>query len=197
MNRNIFKSRRYHEFFEGYTEQTCVVNGKERIERLYTGDYYCSDLDRKNKIIRKVTYSILFFVILLNYIYIATRMTSFNIARTTGICHGIISVLLLWLLVSVVYYVSAKDEMTVRIYRSGSKRLIKLSIITSIAFIALSVNYLVLFIIGRDISEFLDLFPYSVIGFGLAFFIYKTENGTKYNVIKNNISVDGGEEIEY
>ena len=50
-NRGFF-SKAYHRFFRGYSEIAVPGKGGKgtRIERIYTGDYYRQDLDRKNKI---------------------------------------------------------------------------------------------------------------------------------------------------
>ena len=120
--KDFYNSRRYHSFFEGYTEKTVVENGKEKIVRVYTGDYYRPKLTSGQRLFRKVLNCALLALTMGLYVYCATQPLEINLSPLVGICQGFEGFLLLWLLVSVADYTAAKEQMTLRVYRMGTQR---------------------------------------------------------------------------
>jgi len=57
----LWHSRFYHRYFEGYTENKELdQNGKERIRRIYTADWYGQDLPKGKRIGVRLLYMMLF-----------------------------------------------------------------------------------------------------------------------------------------
>lgn len=199
MKKDAYNSRRYHEFFEGYTERITEKNGKKKIERVYTGDYYSPVLPAKERTHRKILYVFLYVLSVLLYAYLGTRALWINYSRCAGICQGFMGIVLVGLLISVAYYVTAKGEMTVSIWRSASKHLKSLSLAAAILYGVMSLGYLasVLFQ-GGAWEEFAKLFPFSCLGGIIMLLMYLSEMRTEYEVTKSNaVAPADGEEIEY
>ncbi|MDE7286688.1 MAG: hypothetical protein K2N55_07595, partial [Lachnospiraceae bacterium] len=183
----LYNSRRYHEFFEGYTERIVMEKGRERIERIYTGDYYCPVISSGSRKLRKMLYCTFFLLAVMDYGYLATRPLEMNISKWSGICQGFLALALLWLLAAVFYYGTAKEKMTVRIYRSASVRLRQLSFAAAALFGLMSIIYFLLAIVGGGSwQDFVKLFPMSVSGCALLFAMYRLEEGTEYEIEAND-----------
>lgn len=198
MTGDYYNSRRYHSFFEGYTEKTVVEDGKQKIIRVYTGDYYRPALTCGQRKLRKFLNCALYALTACLYVYCATRQSNLNLSAVVAICQGFTILALLWLLVSVVDYATAKDKMTIRVYRAASGRLIALSLATAILFGLMSLSYLILAFQLGSWSEFIKLFPFSTISGVSVFTIYYMEKNTDYDLILSTVApIKDGNEIKY
>lgn len=198
MSKDFYNSRRYHSFFEGYTEKTVVENGKRKIIRVYTGDYYRPVLSFEQRIFRRIINCVLYVLTLGLYVYCATQQLEINLSPFVAICQGFEILSLLWLSASVIDYATAKDKMTVRVYRTASKRLICLSLVAAILFGLMSLLYLALTLQLGNWPEFFRLFPFSLICGISMFVIYHMEKNTEYElVLSNEAPIKDGNEIKY
>ena len=194
-----YNSRRYHDFFEGYTERVVTHNGKEQIERVYTGEYYCSVLTSGQRVRRKGLYVISYTAALLLYGFVAMRVTAPNLTRVMGICHGLISLGLLWELVAVVYFTLSKGQMIARVYRAASLRLITTSRLLAALYGLMALVYLVEATIGLgNWLECLQMTLCSTAGGALMLLVSHMEVSTVYVCMSSGITPDAdGELIEY
>lgn len=194
-----YNSRRYHDFFEGYTEKIVTKNGKETIERVYTGEYFCPQLSDVQRTRRKVLYAICYLAALVLYGIVATRVTAPNLTRVMGICHGFISIGLLWELVAVAHYVISRERMIARVYRAASLRLITTSRILAVLYGIMAAAYLVEAVMRLGgWLECLLMACGSAAGGSLLLLVGQMEAGTVYNSVSSGLIPDAdGETIEF
>lgn len=198
MSKDFYNSRRYHSFFEGYTEKTVVENGKRKIVRVYTGDYYRPVLTSEQRTLRRILNCALYALTLGLYIYCATQPLEINLSPLVAICQGFEILSLLWLLVSIIDYAAAKDQMTVRVYRTASRRLTCLSLAGAILFGLMSLLYLALTLQLGNWSEFFRLFPFSLICGISMLAVYYMEKNTEYEqILSTEAPIKDGNEIKY
>lgn len=198
MRGEYYNSRRYHSFFEGYTEKTVEENGKQKIVRIYTGDYYRPQLTARQRGVRKGLNCVLYLCTLGLYVYCATRPLQLNLSPAVAICQGLEALLLLWLLVSVADYTTAKEQMTVRVYRTASRRLIGLSLAAAVVFGLMSALYLALSVWYGDVAACLRLFPFSLACSAAMFALGQMERNVAYEVVCNRRApVKDGSQIRY
>lgn len=153
-------------------------------------EYYCPVLSSEERTHRKIFYCLAYLLTVIVYGYVATRQMEINITRWVGICHGFTALALLWLLMAVVSYGTAKEKMSVTAYKAASVRLKQLSFAAAVLFGLMAMGYLVFTIIGMGSwMDFLKLFPVSLLGSGIMFLMYFVENKTTYEVIQETIDV--------
>lgn len=155
-NRGFF-SKAYHRFFRGYSEIAVPGKGGKgtRIERIYTGDYYRQDLDRKNKILFRVVYVVFFVCSLLLFVCGAIYPHRINTTIYVTIPQAIGVGFLFWIFIIFYNYLPASEEMTIAEYTRSSRYLLVASLGATITLVALALAS-ILFIILNPSGE---LFP--------------------------------------
>ena len=187
----FFNGRSYQKYWEGYTEKVVEKNGRKRIVQVYTGDYYRARLTKSTRIWRKVSVCLFYILTVLIYGYVASLAVPVNLTRSLGICHGLISIALLWQLVAVASYMRAKEKMVVESYRSACIRLRQTSLASCVLFGLMAALYLGFAVMGKEsFSEFLKLFPGSVFAGFLSFIIYGREKKTEYEIIASETEIE-------
>jgi hypothetical protein len=132
--RKQYHSRAYHKYFEGYAEeQTVQPDGRIRIDRVYIGNYYRQDIMDRQRLERRVLYAGLYLFALALFIHAGTRNTSMNVVWYVSAPIALSLLALFWMLVPMCYYITARREMVIRVYRESSKRLIEATFVTAIA----------------------------------------------------------------
>lgn len=198
MSKEYYNSRRYHSFFEGYTEKTVVENGKRKIIRVYTGDFYRPKLTAQDRKRRKLLDGALYVLTLCLYFYCATRQLEINLSPLVAICQGFEILVLLWLSLSIVDYLRTGERMTVSVYRTACGRMTRLSLAAAVLFGLMSLLYLVLTLWRGSWREFFRLFPFSLLC-GIAMFaVYHMEKNTEYErILSTEPPIRDGKEIKY
>ncbi len=187
-------SRHYHAYYEGYVEKKVWDRGKkrERIERVYVGDYYCRGLDKRGRMKRDAIYFLLFFASLaafalggaqrlavtVKYVYLPAFPALLNYT------------VLLWALVN---YAAAPERMTAWEYKSGSRRVKRFSLAGAVCTAAQA----------AALAVFIALFPKcggpiakaAAVGANIAsalclLLLYSQEKQLRYAEIKNDMKPD-------
>lgn len=125
--RSFWRSKAYHRFFEGYSEVAIPAsNGNgDKIERIYTGNYFRQDLTKGQRILLRVLYVSLF----LGSAYLFVTSASLPLASNSMwyvVLSQVVSVpFLFWIIIAFFSYLPAGQDMTVNEYRSSSLALQK------------------------------------------------------------------------
>lgn len=196
-----YHSRSYHRFFEDYMEERVEENGKVRIVRIYTGDYYCPVLTKKDRKARRCCTAALYLLTIFIYVYCATRRYVINTVWFLAVCQGLSLIALFWFLIPFYYYLTAKEKLTIRQLRDASGLLKKVSIGASVCFGGTAVAVLAASCCTwkymSSIWE-LQLFPLSLVNAVMMYGIYYMEKKTKYEVRPGDQkSLPNGERIKY
>lgn len=184
--KSSYVNRRYHSFFEGYTEKEVTVNGKTKIDRVYTGDYYKMKLSEKSRFLRKLSYSAAYCSAVCSYIFTALQDISLNYNRLIGICHGLLLIMLLWIAVSLFDYLSGSEMMKARAYKNGCRRMIILVKTGMVISVVMTLGYVGIAIVGQQAAfELFHVLPGALactISLAIIFF---TEKNTEYEIVAN------------
>ena len=122
-------------YLEGWTvRETLTPEGNIRRERIYIDDYYYTSETKKQRILRKVLYVLLFVVSVALFGISAVQPVRANYAGYVGLAQALALLSAIWVLCSLFTYVTAPQEMTVGDYKSGVLALQSSGLITTIAF---------------------------------------------------------------
>ncbi len=130
-----YHSHFYHTFFEDYVERARTDNkGTKRVIRTYIGDYYYSSLTVLQRRGVKTAYILLFCFTVFFYLKAAGMPVESNFQWYVTVPEAIDLFLMLWFLKTIIYYVTAKKEMTIGEYKSTSKALMQISAVSAAGF---------------------------------------------------------------
>ena len=181
-----YHSRSYHHFFEGYTEKGITSeNGKHKILRIYTGDYYEPRLSSKEKKKYKLTCgfsyvmaAVLFFVCGISRAYV-------NLLMPVALLESILLCLLLLLARSVFYICIQTEPYMIRKYRIISEKLRSYAKGAAVCcwiiagLMAAAMLYLTVKKWGADMESLLCTAGFAACGV-LLYSLYRTENKLTY-----------------
>lgn len=182
------KSYFYNKFFSGYSETAEVLkNGKKKIQRVYTGNYYFAETNRFGKIFRTILYFSVFILGAIGFIYAAIK-------QPTGL-HGWVVVpmilallLILFLPISLICYAFAPKKMTIYEYRESSVNLKELSLFAGIFTLISLIALIVLTIFEEELA--ISKSVYSIAGYFLCtacmFVLYTVERNVKYCIERSS-----------
>lgn len=117
-------SRAYHRFFEGYSEYyERDGQGNVHLKRVYTGEYYCRELSRKQCLMLKLALGLIWLLSAAVFIFCASRPYAANgswyvAAAQVG---GIVG--LVWMAFGLFNYFTVPQKMTVGDWKSASEKL--------------------------------------------------------------------------
>lgn len=147
-NDEITRSKRYHEYFEGYVERNVwdMSKGRNVIERTYVEDYYYRNLDKRAYVLNKLLYFAVYIVSLLLFVWAGaqTVMPEHKYVYIPSLIVVIMEVMMAWTMVS---FAMMPRKMTVYEYTSGSRRLMKYGLMTAAA-IALQALVLLVYVLA-------------------------------------------------
>lgn len=131
-----YHSRSYHKYFESYVETVQIdSSGTKKIARMYMGDYYQRKLMKKQNLYLKVSYSVLFMIAAVFYLIVVSRPLESNLKWYVYLPEVLNLLLLLWLLKTLIYYMTGKQELTIGEYKSTSGALLQTSAVTAVSFV--------------------------------------------------------------
>lgn len=131
--KKTYHSKAYHRFFEGFEEHEVPGDdGKNRIERIYTGAWYSLPLSKTRKILLLLGYVFLFLIACFCYFYACSRRISSNTQWFTILFESISLICLGWVVVSLFNYLTRPPKMTIYEFKSTSKSLRRSSLFATI-----------------------------------------------------------------
>lgn len=197
--RSLRRNRKYHNFFEGYTEYTeRKPNGKEKIRRTYTADYYRQTGGLGRAIMIRCAYVLMF--ILAVYLVLSASMdrsAACNYVWYVQIWHALSLAVLFWVLTLLFNYVTSGRNWTIYDYKQGHGKLQTASKF-AVAFLALgalsSFVYTAVFQSGESLEPAIRLLAAGV----LLLLINRIEHALIYETVKNTAQnfYAGGVEIK-
>ena len=185
-------SSAYHRYFEGYTERE-VVNekGKVKIQRVYIGDWYVRDLDKKQRILLPVMLFLMLAAASALFVICAVQTIPANMTWYTAVCQFAAGMCLAWNLVAWIEYIASPRKMTIGDYNSSTVRF-RRSSIASVGALFLCALVLVIcaFIYPEYIGAHLLCALGCGIGGGLMFVSNRIEKNVPYKIIPNSAEPD-------
>lgn len=134
----LWHSRYYHRYFEGYTEiKEADANGKTRIRRVYTADWYAQDLPKGRRIAVRILYVALFLMMTCAMVGAGILQGGTGTRFYIVIPELITLCLLSWLgYVLLVNYLFMPKKLTVHDYKASSLSLRIVTLAAAVAFAA-------------------------------------------------------------
>lgn len=195
--RGTWHSKAYHRFFEGYSEISVPnSNGKgNRIQRIYTGNYYRQDLTKSQRILLRVLYVALFLCVAYLFVSSAILPLASNSTWYVVLPQVISIPFLFWIVISFFSYLPAERDMTINGYRSSSLALQKATLISAVSLGFSACSMLVFMLLNRsDVLsvELICAVKYFVGGL-IALSLNRVEKKINYIIIpsQNKPPVDG------
>lgn len=186
----------YHKYFHGYTEiRIEKENGKYRIERYYTDDWYVQDVSDQKWILWKFLQLILSVFSTIGYFWLMTRPNlEGNTSRIVAI-PGLTSVpLLILLLASAIGYVFTKRKMTWWEHHASTERIMRYTLITGTMLLLTGLLILLNIFGGVENAAAECGLAFGVMGTALApFAMYFLEKKVDYKTEKNDVILPPGE----
>lgn len=186
----------YHKYFHGYTEVRIEKeNGKYRIERYYTDDWYVQDVSDRKWIVWKFLLLALSVFSTACYFWLMSRPDlEGNTSRIVAI-PGLISVpLLILLLASAIGYVFTKRKMTWWEHHASTERIMRYTLITGTMLLLTGLLLLFQILGGVERPAAEAKLALGVIGTALApFLMYYLERSINYRTEKNEVELPVGE----
>lgn len=137
-NKDLWHSRSYHKYFEGYTEYyERDSSGKDHLKRLYTGKYYMQCLSVPRRLLLRLLYTILFIISVVLFSYTAVENTDFNYLWYVSASYALCIPFYFWTFMRLTAYIFAPKKMKIYTYKSTSLA-IKKSTLYLISFLCLS-----------------------------------------------------------
>lgn len=189
-------SDHYHKYFHGYTEvRVEKANGKYRIRRYYTDDWYVQDVPDHQWILWKLLQPALAVFSAAGYFWLMSRPdlegnTSYLVSIPGLIC----VLLLILLLASVPGYVFAKRKMTWWEYHASSERIMRYALITGTMMMLTGLAILFVILQGAEHVWAEAKLALGVMATALApFAMYYLEKSIHYKTEKNDVELPAGE----
>lgn len=115
-------SKAYHGFFEGYKEQYVLnANGKARIERVYTAEYYKKNLSAKGCVGVKILYVGLFLLAVAAHVFAASRPILMTYTWFVALPQALFVPVAILVAFHLVFYLLAPHDMTISDFKTSSK----------------------------------------------------------------------------
>lgn len=153
-----FHSRKYHSYFEGYTEvQKVLPNGKTKIEHVYTDTYRIQDLSDRQRIGLRAAYILLFAAAVALFVAGALESVGSNTTVYVTAAEVVSLVGLFWILCTLVNYLTAPRKLTIYEYRTTSVSIRRSAVTAAAGLFAaffLTVVYLLLHLDAAAMAEF-------------------------------------------
>jgi hypothetical protein len=180
----------YHKFFEGYSERKVVdSSGRTRIERRYTGAHYRPKLSHKQMLFLRIAYPVLFIAAAVLFVTTAVAETPSNHVWYAALPQACTIPMLVWFLVSYLYYIPIKKELEIGEYNRSSVPL-KRSTLIGAGCLLLSAVTAILTLFGYSKGEFLAELSTAlrfIICAALLFAIGFTESRIDYERIDSSV----------
>ena len=146
---NLFQHNAYRRHFEGYVEKReATIDGKEKVRRVYKGEYYRQNLSRLQYVLLRVGYLAGMAAGIVLFVKGAVCERESNYAALVVFAQSITGLLILYSAFVLLIYLMTPRKMTIGDYKSGSiafcKALKRIGI-SVLAVIALTVGYDLLF----------------------------------------------------
>ena len=137
-------SAAYHRYFEGYTEYTTVNSrGRTVIKRVYEGDWYIPDLDKRQKKLQRLSLAGITLLTAVMFAVFSTRNVPGNKFWLSAIVQLTALAVIIWFCTGFLNILMAKEKLTVGEYNTGSRRMIRASYVACGAFFMMAAAYLV------------------------------------------------------
>jgi hypothetical protein len=183
-------SKAYHRHFEGYVEVSLPKsNGKgNRIERIYTGNYYRQDLVFRKRILIRIVFIVLFLFVAVLYVSSAIQPLIINSTWFVVLPQAGSLVFLVWIMIAFVFYLTVQQDMTIEDYRNSSRSLLKATFGSSISLGMAALATLVFIILNHSSGETLSVLVCSgkyFVGGLISLSMNLIERKVKYIIIPN------------
>lgn len=109
----------YHRFFEGYTEYRTEENGKRKLHRVYTANWYACELDAGKRKFLRLLYALLTSASLALFFLSGTRELASNSSVPVILLQAVSLAVQVRLAIAVVYYIANDKKLEKRIYKSS------------------------------------------------------------------------------
>lgn len=153
-----FHRSAYHRNFQGYTEvKRLDANGRQIIERIYTGKYYEPALDRVRLLRLRIVYVFFFLASVALFLFCATRKVICNTVIYVVVPQGLSVILLLWCLYVLIFYLPAKARLTIGDYDTLHKLLIRSSFLSACSLWVCALACLICFFLSPELRSAKDL----------------------------------------
>ncbi len=189
-----YHSGMYHRHFEGYKEYYDTnEKGKEKIKRVYVGNYYRADLSTTKKILLRLGYIALYAFSVFLYLNTALCGSEINLMWYSIIPQALLVPCYVWLGYSMIYYTFTFHDMTIGDFRTCSNGVRK-SAFAAFVLYCLWALCVIVFMLSYPAFGFQGYYLLQVIfGGGACFAIAAIENRIPYVTIENTISSPGVE----
>lgn len=189
-------SDHYHQYFHGYTEVRIErPNGRYRIERYYTADWYVQDCTDRQWIGQKIAMSALGLLTVLAYVWLMTRPAyEGNTSRLAAVPGLLVVPFLVLLTGSVIGYAATGRKMTWWEHHAGTGRISRYSLIVGSLMLLTGVAMLVQVALGvaNPGSEILHAIAVMATAL-LPFAMYLLEHRMPYTTQHNEVELPPGE----
>lgn len=184
-------SRSYHKFFEDWAEwKTVDKNGKIHVERVYVGNYYRSPLNKRQRLIRRIQYVLLYVLSVAAFIMSGSKDVPVNHAIVPALASAVCIFAFALLFLSLCSNLISPEEMIIRQYRASSLDLIQMSGITAIALAAAAFINILFLITVNDTSVMETIF--CIVGYlaaaGFTLILHFLERCLDYKIMAPRIS---------
>jgi hypothetical protein len=185
--RDIWHSKAYHRFFEGYSEITVPKpDGKGyQIHRIYTGNYYRQDLTKGQRILLRGLYIALFLCIAHLFMSNAILPLASNSTWYVVLTQVVSIPFVFWILIALFSYMPAEGDLPINAYRNSSLALQRASLGSAISLGVLALATLAFMVLnppGRSLVQFLCAVKYVADGL-LALLMNRAERKINYLII--------------
>ncbi|MCC8102949.1 MAG: hypothetical protein LIP11_12075 [Clostridiales bacterium] len=196
MEEEAWHSKSYHKYFEGYAEQKKTMpNGKQKIVRVYVGDYHSQNLTRKQGVCLRILYAAFFALSVLCFFLAAKNRTEGNFFWLSAISHAAAGGLYLWVFYGLVNYLMTGRDMTINDYRTSSLVLMKATVAEAAALASSGLVALLWFLIcDHTLSGLLNAVLFFLAG-GCVLAVRFLEQKVEYTVKKNDGKAEYGDVV--
>lgn len=130
-----FHSHSYHRHFEDYVERVRTdCSGTKKIIRTYIGNYYRNNLTKRQALGVKAGYAALYVLTVILFLKAGAAPVISNTKWYVALPEVLNLLVLLWLLKTMIYYATARKELTIGEYRNTSRSLLRTTLAAAISF---------------------------------------------------------------
>ncbi|MCD7919425.1 MAG: hypothetical protein LUG45_05030 [Clostridiales bacterium] len=187
----------YHRVFEGYTEvRKLQPDGKQRIERIYTGKYYHQKLCTAQRILLRILYLVLVLCTVAAFWNGIFSNAASNSLKSLAVVDCVVILAFVKLAMATVNYLTAPVQMKAYEYRSSSESLRSCTLVIVVALFVLLLGKLIYLCYQGSVSleEVYSMFCI-VMGIFSSGSITMLERKVPYQVTENELAhkIDGVE----
>jgi len=176
------RQRSLDRYLEGWiVREVLQRDGTVLRERVYVGDYYASCDTKKQTVLRKIGYCLLFAAAIALFVVSAIQPVGANMMGFVGLSQGVVLMAVIWVMCSLFTYITAPRKMTVSDYKGGALAVKRSSFFMAIAYLLPALATLVhIFIDASDLMvEILCILGYLAAG-ALLFLVHRIESHMVY-----------------